>query len=176
MTDAELVRRVLAGDGDAFATLVERYHERCARFALRMLGHREDAEDAVQETWMRAHRALGRYREQDVFRAWLFRILINQCRTVATRRRRRWRTFVADEEALALAADRGARPDGRLVLGDVQRALAAIDPMLREAFLLKHVEQLDYDEISAATGVGVSALKMRVKRACDALRARLEER
>jgi RNA polymerase sigma-70 factor (ECF subfamily) len=57
----------------------------------------------------------------------------------------------------------------------IDRALATLDADLREAFLLKHVEQLNYDEMAAATGLGVSALKMRVKRACDRLRVALEE-
>jgi RNA polymerase sigma-70 factor (ECF subfamily) len=56
-----------------------------------------------------------------------------------------------------------------------QTALETLDPLLREAFLLKHGEGLEYGEMAAITGAGVSALKMRVKRACDALRPRLEE-
>jgi len=56
----------------------------------------------------------------------------------------------------------------------VQRVLSELDPLLREAFLLKYIEELSYEEMSALTGVGVSALKMRVKRACDRLRDRWE--
>src|SRR5687767_7817806 len=65
MSDADDVRRVLAGDVDAFAALVDRYYDRCARFAVRMLGNRDDAEDALQATFLRAYRALGRYQERD---------------------------------------------------------------------------------------------------------------
>jgi RNA polymerase sigma-70 factor (ECF subfamily) len=173
MSDAADVQRVLNGDVDAFASLVDRYYERCARFAVRMLGNRDDAEDALQATFLRAYRSLGKYQERDKFSAWLYRILVNQCRSIASRRSQRDRVFVREEAVLLNAPDR--RP---VWTGEdeefVQRVLAELDPLLREAFLLKHVEELSYEEMSALTGVGVSALKMRVKRACDRLRARWE--
>ena len=78
--DAADVQRVLAGDVEAYAALVDRYYDRCARFAIRMLGNRDDAEDALQATFLRAYRALNRYQERDRFSAWLYRILVNQCR------------------------------------------------------------------------------------------------
>ena len=80
--DAADVQRVLAGDVDAYAALVDRYYDRCARYAIRMLGNRDDAEDALQATFLRAYRALNRYQERDRFSAWLYRILVNQCRSV----------------------------------------------------------------------------------------------
>ena len=173
MTDAAYVQRILNGDANAFTLLVNRYYERCARFAVRMLGNRDDAEDALQATFLRAYRSLGRYQEQDRFSAWLYRILVNQCRSLASRRSMRDRVFVREEAALLNAPDRSrgwAGEDEELV----QRVLAELDPLLREAFVLKYVDELSYEEMSAATGVGVSALKMRVKRACDRLKARWE--
>jgi RNA polymerase sigma-70 factor (ECF subfamily) len=173
MSDAADVQRVLNGDVDAFARLVDRYYERCARFAVRMLGNRDDAEDALQATFLRAYRSLGKYQERDKFSAWLYRILVNQCRSIAARRNQRERVFVREEALLLNAPDRRQSWTGE----DeefVQRVLAELDPLLREAFLLKYVEELSYEEMSAQTGVGVSALKMRVKRACDRLRARWE--
>jgi RNA polymerase sigma-70 factor (ECF subfamily) len=174
MTDAALVRRVLDGDVGAYTTLVDRHYDRCARYAYRMLGDREDAEDVLQETFLRAYRGLGYYQDRDAFAAWLFRILINQCRTAATRRGRRERLFVHDEHALREAPARGAvaeTPVGE----EVQSAIGELDSLLREAFLLKHVEELSYEEMAELTGASISALKMRVKRACDWLRVRLEE-
>ena len=166
MTDAMLVRRVLDGDTAAFTTLVDRHASACTRFATRMLGNREDAEDATQETFLRAYRSLARYEERQAFRTWLFQILINRCRTAAVRRQRRHRMFLVDDSAIAAASVRPAVDAGDL-RAELKRAIDALDPDQREAFLLKHVEQLSYDEMAAATGVGVSALKMRVKRACD---------
>jgi RNA polymerase sigma-70 factor, ECF subfamily len=173
MTDAEAVRRVLGGDVDAFTGLVDRYYERCARFAVRMLGNRDDAEDAVQATFMRAYKALNRYQDRDKFSAWLYRILVNQCRSLAARRSHRERVFVREESLLHSAPSAGEGWAGESEEW-VQRVLAELDPLLREAFLLKYLEELSYEEMSALTGVGVSALKMRVKRACDRLRDRWE--
>lgn len=166
MTDAMLVRRVLEGDTAAFTTLVDRHAAACTRFAMRMLGNREDAEDATQESFLRAYRSLGRYEERQAFRTWLFQILVNRCRTAAVRRQRRQRMFLVDDGAVAMASVRPAAESTELRAG-LNRAIESLDPDQREAFLLKHVEQLSYDEISAITGAGVSALKMRVKRACD---------
>jgi RNA polymerase sigma-70 factor, ECF subfamily len=172
--DAADVRRVLSGEVDAYATLVNRYYDRCARYAVRMLGNRDDAEDALQATFLRAYRALGRYKEQQKFSAWLYRILVNQCRSLAARRSHRDRVFVR-EEALLLNAPAQPVADGLEEDQEfVERVLAELDPLLREAFLLKYIEELSYEEMSALTGVGVSALKMRVKRACDRLRERWE--
>ena len=174
MTDAMLVRRVLDGDTAAFTTLVDRHAAACTRFATRMLGNREDAEDATQETFLRAYRSLARYEERQAFRTWLFQILINRCRTAAVRRERRHRMFLVDDNAVASASVRPAAEASDL-RAELRRVVDALDPDQREAFLLKHVEQLSYDEMAAATGVGVSALKMRVKRACDRMQWMLRE-
>ena len=174
MTDAMFVRRVLDGDTAAFTTLVDRHAAACTRFATRMLGNREDAEDATQETFLRAYRSLARYEERQAFRTWLFQILINRCRTAAVRRERRHRMFLVDDDAVASASVRPAAEASDL-RAELQRVVDALDPDQREAFLLKHVEQLSYDEMAAATGVGVSALKMRVKRGCDRMQRMLRE-
>jgi len=176
-TDANVVERVLGGDTDAYAVLVSRYHARCLRYAERILRNRADAEDAVQETFIRAYDALGRYEERSRFTAWLFRILVNQCRAAAARRGRRERWVLADEAAVLGAPAEGSadRNGGVAVpLDRVEQAVAELEPLLREAFLLRHVEGLGYGEMQSVTGAGLSALKMRVKRACDALRGKLE--
>ena len=173
MTDEALVARAVEGDVDAFAALAERHYSSCARMARRMLRNDADAEDVVQETFLRAFRAIGRFERGREFRVWLFTILVNQCRTAATSRRRRQTRFSDDETAIAQAADQ--RPTA--VIEETSAVAAAVDslePLLREAFVLKYVEGLEYAEMSTITGAGVSALKMRVKRACDALRPKLE--
>jgi RNA polymerase sigma-70 factor, ECF subfamily len=174
MTDAMLVRRVLDGDPRAFTALVDRHAAACLRFATRMLGDRADAEDATQETLVRAYRALGRYEDRESFRTWLFTILVNRCRTVAARRARRARLVAADAGALAAAAV-GSGAAAAEWRAELERALAALEADQREAFLLKHVEQLSYEEMAEVTGAGVSALKMRVKRACERLQGLLGE-
>lgn len=172
--DSAVVARVLGGDVEAYALLVRRYHARCLRYAERVLGDRADADDVVQEAFIRAYDALGRYEERARFRAWLFAVLATECRAHARGRTRRTRFFVRDDAAARLAAapESTTAPDAKARL---DRALARLEPRLREAFLLRHVEELSYDEMRVVTGAGVSALKMRVKRACDALRALLDE-
>ncbi|HEX8905479.1 MAG TPA: sigma factor, partial [Longimicrobiaceae bacterium] len=73
--------RARDGDDAAFAALVDRYYDGCLRYAVRMLGSRADAEEAVQDAFVRAHRSLVRYDHRDRFRAWLLGILVNRCRT-----------------------------------------------------------------------------------------------
>lgn len=171
MSDAELIARTRAGDPDAFGALVSRYYDACWRFAYHMLGERADAEDVVQESFLRAYLAIARYDERDQFRGWLFRILTNQCRNALTSRSRRTRRFVQDEVAI----ERAPAPLSAIAPGVedavLSRALAQLDPHQREALLLKYAEGLEYTEMSAMTGVGESALKMRVKRGVERLRA-----
>lgn len=174
MTDAMCVRAVLAGDGEAFTMLVDRHAAACIRFATRMLGSREDAEDVTQETLVRAHRALARFDEAMSFRTWIMSILINRCRSALLSRHRRASRVILDARAVDQAHVDG--PSGDTELRDaIERALGRLEPAQREAFLLKHVESLSYDEMAAVTGIGVSALKMRVQRACERLQAMLQE-
>lgn len=172
-TDAALVQRVLEGDVESFAVLVDRHHERCLRIAVRLLSNSEDAEETVQDAFVRAYRALGRYEEREQFAPWLTRILVNRCRTAMSRRVRHVKTFVTDEQAMAAAATRDGA-DGGMWRAEVERALAALPAEQREAFVLKHVEELEYEAMAEITGAGVSALKMRVKRARERLRVLLD--
>jgi RNA polymerase sigma-70 factor (ECF subfamily) len=174
LTDGQLVSRVLAGDVESYATLVARYRDRLGRYALHMLGSREDAEEALQDSFVRAYRSLARCDDPEKFGAWLFRILLNRCRTSGARGSRRRQTFVSDEVALLAAsvehpADRAAWRE------EIELALQQLRPDQRQAFLMKYVEDLSYEEMAQITGVGVSALKMRVLRACDRLRELLGE-
>src|SRR4026207_31861 len=173
-TDAAIVLRVRGGDTDAYGVLVARYRTQFARYGVRMLGSREDAEEALQDAFIRAYRSLAKCDDPERFAPWFFRILANRCRTAGTRRGRRERTFVNDDIALMGASEE--HPAERAAWREeLDRALQRLDTDQREAFLLKHVEDLGYDEMAVVTGVGVSALKMRVKRACERLRVLLHE-
>jgi RNA polymerase sigma-70 factor (ECF subfamily) len=174
LPDAVLIERVLAGDDTAFAAIIARYRDRYARFALHMLGSPLDAEEVLQDTFVRAYRSLGRCTDRSRFDSWLFSILINRCRTAGARRLRRERTVVNDPDALLMASEEHpAEQDAWRE--EIRHALTQLPTDQREAFLLKYVEELSYEEIAALTGVGVSALKMRVKRACERLRTLLQE-
>jgi len=168
-----LVRAAQQGDVRAFASLVDAYYARCLRFALHMLSNRGDAEEAVQDTFVRVYRALPGYEERESFEPWLFRILANRCRSAGARERRR-----AEVVEFGDVPDRPSerRHDDAIAWREeIGRALATLPPEQREAFLMRHVEDLTYDDMAIATGAGISALKMRVKRACDALKQLLTE-
>jgi RNA polymerase sigma-70 factor (ECF subfamily) len=173
-SDAELVRRVRTGDIGAYGALVARYRDRLGRYAVHMIGDREDAEEALQDSFVRAYRSLQRCDDPARFGAWLYGILVNRCRTTGARAARRRRMFVHDADALNSATR--PEPVEQLEWADaVNRALARLAPEYREAFLLKHVEDLEYEEIAKLTGAGISALKMRVKRAREQLQKLLKE-
>ena len=174
MTDSAIVKRVLDGHADAYALLVDRYHERSIRYARSMLNDPRDAEEAVQDAFVRAYRSLARYEDSERFGAWLMRILLNRCRTAGSQLDRRNKLFIMGDDADQSAGE--AHPAERTAWREeIDRALAMLDADQREAFLLKHVEDLDYEEMSEITGAGISALKMRVKRACERLRDMLRE-
>lgn len=170
--DPSLPLRAKGGDRQAFAQLVELCYPRSLRFALHMVGNREDAEEAVQDTFVRVYHHLGRFRDDGRFEPWLFRILANRCRTVLAKRRRHAEVIqygdVPDHDAPTPV-------DGPDWMEEIHKVLATLPVEQREAFLLHHVEELAYEEIAAVTGVKLSALRMRVKRACDVLRVRLAE-
>lgn len=174
-TDARIVQRVLAGETEAFALLVDRHHARCLRIATHLLGDGDEADDAVQDAFVRAYRHLGGYREQERFGAWLTRIVVNQCRTRAATAQRRDRlasqVTPRGVDTSLPAVDPVADDDRR---ADLAHALAQLGPEQREAVVLRFADDLSYDEMAAVTGVGVSALKMRVQRACARLRTLLE--
>jgi RNA polymerase sigma-70 factor (ECF subfamily) len=168
-----LVRAAKTGDVRAFAALVDAYYPRCLRFALHMLSNRGDAEEAVQDTFVRVYRALPTYEERETFEPWLFRILANRCRSAGARERRR-----AELVEYGDVPDRPSEGRHDMAIAwreEISLALAELPAEQREAFLMRHVEDLSYEDMAQATGAGVSALKMRVKRACDALRVRLTE-
>lgn len=177
--DEELIQSVRSGDTAAFDVLVDRYYGPCLRFAWWHLGQREDAEDVVQEALVRAYRALRRGRSPKEFRPWLFGIVINRCRShlLKSRRQRllfeRWLGLQGSQAQRVEPAD-DASSEGMLATR-LQEMLKTLTPALREAFLLKHAEQLQYEEMSMITGASVSALKMRVKRATDQVRSLLLE-
>jgi RNA polymerase sigma-70 factor (ECF subfamily) len=172
MADEEVIARVIAGDLEAFAVLVGRYHPGCLRYARRLLGSPEAAEEAVQDTFVRVFRSLGNYDHRDQFEAWIFRILVNRCRTAGAREKRRTSTVSAVASRQQEPAP-GATPDP-LRRRRIDAALARLSQEKREAFLLKYVEELSYEEMARMTGVSIPALKMRVQRARDELKRLLE--
>ncbi len=173
-SDAEVVARVLGGDPEAFGLVIRRYEAGLVRFATRMLGSRDGAADAVAESFVRAYRHLASCREPSRLRTWLYRIVANRCKSHLARRP------VADlslDDAPPVAdpVDNEVALERAEQLTLVARALGELPPEKREAFVLKHVEGLSYQEMAAVTGERIPTLKMRVHRAREALLKVLEE-
>ena len=173
-SDPEVVARVLGGDHEAFGVVIRRYETGLLRFATRMLGSRDVAADAVAESLVRAYRHLASCRDPSRLRTWLYRIVANRCKSYLARRPvgdvpLEEAPLVADSTDLEAALERTEQ------LALVARALARLSSEKREAFVLKHVEGLSYEEMAAVTGERIPTLKMRVHRAREALLQILED-
>lgn len=173
LSDRAIIQHVLSGDVEAYARLVDRHYARCARIAERVLGNREDAEEAVQDAFVRAFRALEEYEDRERFSAWLTRILVNQCRTMLAHTRRREAVFLdVDPAELEHPGTDGPAGDP---WPELDRALATLPDEQREALVLRYADDLTYEEMARVTGAGESALKMRIQRAFARLRKLLQE-
>lgn len=173
-TDEQVVRDVLDGDRDAFRLLVRRYADMMHGHALRMTGSQDEAADLVQRAFVKGFKKLGSCREPTRVGAWLFRILANLCKDQA-RSRRRDIPLTVVAGAIPSTSDPQADAEGSEIRARLWGALDDLTPEQKEAFVLKHVEGRSYEEIAAVMDLSVAALKMRVHRAREALRGRLEE-
>jgi RNA polymerase sigma-70 factor (ECF subfamily) len=182
-TDAAAVALAREGDSEAFRALVERHSRAVFRVAQRMTGSAADAEDVVQETFLRAYRQLGRFESRANFGTWLHRIAVNCSIDLIRSRANRESGHEADDlEQLGAAVERtdamGASPE-RLMLSHevqsrVQGAMASLTRMERAAFVLRHFEGHTIDEISRTLGLKTNAAKHSVFRAVRKMRAALE--
>jgi RNA polymerase sigma-70 factor (ECF subfamily) len=178
-SDAGLVKRAKAGDYRAFEMLFERHRDMVYRFSYQMAGRRDDAEDLVQETFVRAYRNLSRYRDEAKFTTWLLRIATNLSTDQARSVNRR--TALEQQEAAGALEwmTVGTSDDPVQNLEDdrrrdlLRRALAALPPHHRTMIVLRDLEEREYPEISNILGCSVGGAKLRVLRARRALRDRI---
>ena len=172
--EEKCIRQVLSGDVNAFEPLVSACEKNAYNLALRMLGDPEDAEDVVQEAFLKAYRSLSDFRLDSRFSVWLYRIVSNLCLDLLRRRGRR------NEQPLALEDDEGEETE--LELSDerfepaallersltreaVRRGLEALPPEHRQILLLRELEGLSYEEIGAALSLEPGTVKSRIFRA-----------
>lgn len=178
--DLASLEQARAGDTGAFETLVLRYQARIVNYATAMVHDAGTAEDVAQETFVRAWRGLGRFREESTFKTWLYRIATNVARTHLDRCGRRARIAdrsLDDETAPVQAGDVPSRaPDAETSLvrrEAIDRALSELPDELRQALVLRDVEGLDYKEIAAVTGAPIGTVESRIFRARRRLRTLL---
>jgi len=177
VTDAETVKRVLAGDADAFRLLVDRHGRVLHRVAFRITGSADDAEDVVQEAFIRAYRQLASYDGRAAVSTWLHRITVN-CALDLLRSRQRRPEDSGREETLMSHHESGSPQErqarGTEIRNAVARAMESLSTNERTAFVLRHFEGMSIDEIGRALGTKVNATKHTVFRAVQKLRQELE--
>ncbi len=171
--DQEIITRVLAGRREDFALLITRYGDPLYRHALGMTGSPDVAEDILQMSFIKAYQHLAEVRGR--FDAWVFRIVANGCKDWLKNIRRTHLSYDEDDQPSGYATPEEDL-DRTELRTDLDRALAALAPSLREAFVMKHVEGRSYEEMADLLGTTVGALKMRVHRAREALQVLLEEK
>ncbi|MCA9265246.1 MAG: RNA polymerase sigma factor [Planctomycetales bacterium] len=169
----QLAERCVRGDEWAMAELVERYRSPVFGLCLRMLSHRQDAEDVAQETFARALRYLNSWDRTRSFERWLLAIAGNRCRTFLGKRQRK--TPMVHLESDPVDHD-AIRPGASTLAEEVRIVLQTIRPEYCQAFLLFHEQQLTYAEIADYLGYPLGTIKTWVHRARKQLIARLAER
>jgi len=176
---AAVLARARQGDGDAFRALVERHSRSVFRLAYRMTGNEQDAEDVVQDSFLRAYRQLGRFESRANFGTWLYRITANCAvdlmRAKQARHDQSRRESLDEAEALPAADLPGPErlAQSAEIRQRVEEALGLLSPLERAAFTLRHYEGRSIDEIGRTLGLGTSAAKHSVFRAVRKLRASL---
>ena len=162
----------MRGPAASFTLLAERRRPEILAYLVRMLGNRDDAEDACQETFLRAHAAFGRLDAGANARAWLYRIATNTALNLARGRARRTSRLVqSDPDTLAGAVGTGA--EERADLRAVAQAVGALPPRQRAALMLRCFQGLDYADIAASVGGTAEAARANVYQAMRKLRAAL---
>ena len=177
LTDLAFVTKARSGDADAFRALVERHSRPLFRLAFRMTGNQQDAEDAVQESFLRAWRQLGRFDERASFGTWLYRIAPNCSLDVMRSRKRRSADAQVEDPVLSLPSG-DPTPERVAMSGEVRERVAeAMDELSaseRTAFVLRHFEGLRMEDVGRVLGCQPGAAKHSVFRAVQKLRRALE--
>ena len=182
--EAQIVRRVLQGDVNAFERLVTEYEKAVYAIAQRMTGNAEDAADMTQETFIKAYNSLQSFRGDSKFSVWLYRIASNVCLDFLRSRSRKPTVSLSveddeGEEGQLDIADESQSPELLMERGltrdAVRRGLDTLPPDYRQILLLREIQGLSYDEIAAVLEIEVGTVKSRIFRARKRLCAFLVE-
>lgn len=179
--DQQAVRRVLAGERDAYRVLMERHFATIYRVTLRITGNEQDAEEAAQEASLRAYNKLAEFEQRSGFGTWVYRIAMNCALNLVERRGRQasWNAApLVSETGMEVFADNSHQgPEAQLLARESTRlreqAMQLLTPMERTAFVLRHMEEQPIAEIAKALGVPANSAKQAVFRAVGKLRQAL---
>jgi RNA polymerase sigma-70 factor (ECF subfamily) len=181
-SELALVERAQAGDHDAYGALVERHSRAVFRLAYRITGQEQDAEDVVQDAFLRAYRQIGRFEARSSFGTWLYRIAANCAHDLLRAKPRTTSKPSADEDGYELQelpdSSAGANPERVLASREIDRRVRAgletLSDLERSAFILRHFEGLSIAEIGQSLGLGPSAAKHSIFRAVQKMRRNVE--
>src|SRR5437879_4801936 len=180
--EAAAVAQVLAGDRDAFRVLVDAHARSVFSVAFRMTGNREDADEIVQETFLRAYKNLDRFESRSRFSTWIYRIAVNRCLDFLEKKKITGSYTISDdpdpEEQTIQLPTKDAGPDRMLLSKEaktkIAEAMQALTPTERIAFTLRHMDGQSIEEISKVLKVRENAAKNTIFRAVKKLRLALE--
>lgn len=176
--DAELVSRAQTGDFAAYETLVRQYRNDVFAVAFHFVRDREDAWDLSQEVFIKAHRALKRFRGDASFKTWVLRITANQCKDFLKKRRLKTVSFDGSPQAENRPApelDPRDRAEAHELGEAIQRAVDALPVKHRTAFVLREIEGLSYQEMAGVMNCSVGTVMSRLHHARRKLRNLLEK-
>lgn len=181
-SDEDLIKRFQDGDLYAFDLLVQRYKNRLMNFIYRFLGNAEEAEDVVQETFLRLYRNRHAYKRIAKFSTWIYTIAGNLAKTELRKRKRRKLVSLSDighnekdYEVADLALNPESEADGTLKEEKIQKAIEKLSPRFRQVIILREIEELSYEEISTIINAPLGTVKSRVNRARHALQHYLKD-
>jgi RNA polymerase sigma-70 factor, ECF subfamily len=176
--DHSVIQAVLAGDKDAYGLLVARHSLSVFRVAFRITENDADADEVVQETFLRSYRNLERFDARANFRTWIYRIAMNCALDVLNKNKRHAALPVGEEydgeQATVQLADRAAGPDRLLLSEEIEtrrkEAMEKLTATERLAFVLRHMEDRSTEEIASVLGIAPNSAKQAVFRAVQKLR------
>lgn len=180
--DDELIRQLRAGEEEAYSTLLARFQQPVYNLAFRLLNNPGDSSDVVQEVFLKVFRNVGHFRRQSSLKTWIYRITVNEAHN-----QRRWffrhrsREVGFDDEpdqTCCRAVPDAARSPFDYVFDRekhvlIENALARINPLFREAVVLRDIEDLSYEEIAEVLQISLGTVKSRIMRGRAALRDEL---
>ena len=182
--DLLIVQRVQAGDKLAFNLLVNKYHRRVARLLTRMVRNQEDIEDIVQETFIKAYRAIGNFRGDSAFYTWIYRIAINTAKNLLVTQGRRPSTLkeandddnetFEDNAALSNIDTPESLYQTKQIGEAVNEAMAALPEELRSAIVMREIDGLIYEEIAIAMDCPIGTVRSRIFRARESIAAKIK--
>lgn len=185
LLESQLVKLALKGDEAAFAELVELYQEKLYHMAYRMLSSKQEAEDVVQDTFLRVYNNLERYDENQKFSTWIYRIATNLC---IDRLRKRKPIYSLDAESseyegldgYSMIPSDNRTPESELLISETQQiihqAIDTLPPKYKSVMLLRYIHELSLQEVGDVLDMPVTTIKTRVHRGREFLRKKLEHK